>query len=604
MIIKKIAFLLSLNLFFITILFAQDESRLMQAKEYYFSGEYKKAVIIYESLYSNKQFKELVYENYLNSLFKLKEYNEAEKIIRKRIKEDGNKLEFLFDLALTYQEKGIPAEADKIYNDIIKNLKPDIFYINEIASQFFNINNYQLALKTFLQGRKLLNDENQFAAELVNLYRYERNKEGVTRESLKLVALNPAYLGITKSTILRTYEVNSDYHILKSAILRDIQKNPQNIELIDLLAWTFLQLKDYDMALIQTIALDKRTNDNGAHVYALSNVFLNNLAYSAAEKGFNYLTEKGKENPYFIPAKINLLKIKNKQLIVEKPNTSSLLELEKDYSLLIAELGTSPQSLFAIIELSKLKAYHLNKSVEAENILEKALDIKGLSLENLSYIKLDLADIYILNKNFWDASLMLGQVEKSFPNTPIGQEAKFKNAKISFYNGDFKWAKSQLDVLKASTSQLIANDALDLSLLIQDNLFEDSSGTALKIYARAEFLRFINKNDEALNTLDSIKNNYSSNALVDDVLLSKAKIYNSQNKTNLAIEAYEEILAHHSQSIWVDDALYSLGILYQDNLADKEKALHYFQKLIEDYPGSLFVIDARNRFRALRGDAL
>jgi Tetratricopeptide repeat len=274
------------------------------------------------------------------------------------------------------------------------------------------------------------------------------------------------------------------------------------------------------------------------------------------------------------------------------------------YESLLAEFGKNNQTIFAIRQLANIKAYYLNKLVEAQDLLEQVLTFNGTKPQTLAEVKLDLADIYVLNNDRWEATLLYGQVEKSFSNEPLGQEAKFKNARLSFYNSDFSWAKAQLDVLKASTSQLIANDALDLSLLLQDNLAFDSTGNALKLYAKAELLLFKNQNEASLAVLDSINILFPQNDLADDVLMTKSKIYRKQNDFNKAANVLKEITEKYNYSIWADDALFTLATLEEEKLNDKANAQKHYELLLTNFPGSLYVIEARKRFRNLRGDSL
>lgn len=584
--------------------FSQTDEKIILAQQHFLNSEYDKAKVIYEKLYKTSAYKDLIYENYVQTLLKLREYADAEQIIRKKIKEEKENFGYKINLGQLLREKGDSNEAEKVFNELIRSMPPDAYYISQVANHFYRINDYQLALKTFLNGRKILGNENEFAYELINIYRFLKIKDGLSIELVNILDSQPEFLSMAKSNVSRTFETNEDYQFLKSQILKKLQKNPQSIELADLLAWTHIQLREYNMALIQIIALDKRTNDNGSRVFALANMLSENKAFEDAEKGFNYLIAKGPSSSYYVVAKISLLKIKQEQLSLEQLNQVDVLLLEKNYDDLLKEFGKNSRTLFAVKELAKLKANELNKPHEAELLLEEALQFNGLKAEDIAAIKLDLADVYVLNNDPWEASLVLSQVEKALPNDPLAQEAKFKNAQLSFYNGNFKWAKAQLDVLKASTSQLIANDALDLSLLIQDNTQRDTLGTALKIYARAEFLRAQHHYTKAIIVLDSVAMLFPDNELADDILLSKARIYTAQSQTTEAVLAYENIINQHAQSIWADDALYSLGMIYENILKDKDKAMGYYQKLIEDSPGSLFVIDARKRFRNLRGDSL
>ena len=252
--------------------------------------------------------------------------------------------------------------------------------------------------------------------------------------------------------------------------------------------------------------------------------------------------------------------------------------------------------------LAKLQAFKLHKLNDAQKLLEEAITVPNIRPNMLSSCKLDLGDIEMLNNQPWEATLLYAQVETGYPNTSIGQEAKLRNAKLAYYTGDFAWAKGQLDVLKAATSQLIANDALNLSLLISDNLTADSSGSALKMYARADLQIFAEQPEQAVKVLDSIDVKYPGNALDDDILMAKARILIQQKIFNEAILPLKKIVDVHTYNLWADVAVFMLGDIYENKLNNKEQAKAYYQKIISDYPGSLWINEARKRFRVLRGD--
>jgi outer membrane protein assembly factor BamD (BamD/ComL family) len=220
----------------------------------------------------------------------------------------------------------------------------------------------------------------------------------------------------------------------------------------------------------------------------------------------------------------------------------------------------------------------------------------------LASCKLDLGDIYLLNNQPWEATLLYSQVEKEFQNSEMEQDAKLRNAKMAYYTGDFVWAKGQLGILKAATTKLIANDALNLQLLIADNTAADSAGNALKMYARADMLIFAEQPEKALKTLDSIDKKFPNNTLGDDILMAKARLMIAKKDFADAVIALKKIVELHPSELWGDDAVYMLGDIYENNLNDKEQGKVYYQKIITDYPGSLWLNEARKRFRILRGD--
>jgi TolA-binding protein len=581
--------------------FSQNATDADIAKQFYDTGQYDKAYTLYKSLYQSKNGSDIYYQAYLNVLIKLKQYPEAEKIILKKAKENPKTL---FDLGQLYQEKGDLAAADKVFENIIQKMEPNQFAIADVANSFYAINNYDYAIKTFIEGRKIIKEDYAFVFELINLYRFKKMKDALTSESLKILDQQPELLAMVKSNLSRTYENDEDYEVLRSLLLKKIQKDAQNTTLIDLLAWQYIQQKQFNLALIQYIALDRRTEGNGSKVFSLAGILEENGAFETANKAYNYLIDKGNKSPYYIASRVANLKNKGKQLLTGNYTSEQISGVVLGYETLLTEYGSNTQTVFAIRELANLKAYYQNDLNGGQKLLEDVLSFPSLNPLTLASVKLELANIYILNNERWEAALLYGQIEKSLSNEPIAQEAKFKNAKLSFYNGDFTWAKAQLDVLKASTSQLIANDALDLSLLLQENLAFDSTGNALKMYAKADLYRFTNMPDKALSVLDSLAISYPQTDLLDDVAMMKGEIFINKNNYTKAAEIFKSLITQFPYSIWIDDAYFKLATLEEEHLNDKISAQKHYEELLQKYPGSLYVIDARKRFRNLRGDAL
>lgn len=585
---------------------AQISSEDALALQYYQKGEFDKALNIYQKLFNQSKNKAQYYDSYLNTLIKLKEYNEAEKLTKKMMNAYKGNFNYQVDFGRILQERGQQEKATEWYNSLIKNLPKEEYAIRDLSVTFYRAEAYDFSIKTLLNGRKALNDETAFAFDLLALYRYQKNKAMLVEEYVNLLSKNPEsqLVNQAKSNFSNVFESPEDYNILKSALLKKLQKEPQNIALSEMLAWQYIQQKEFDLALKQIIALDKRLKEDGGRIYDLTSLLISNKAYEQAIEGLQYLINKGSSALYYIPAKMQLLYVKNQQLIAGKFNQEELLLLENEYKALLQEFGKTKNTLFAIRQLAALQAHHLNKPKDAEALLEEALKIPGLSASYIGQTKLELGDIYILTGEVWEAALIYGQVEKAFANEPLGQEAKFKSAKLSYYQGDFTWARAQLDVLKSSTSQLIANDALNLSLLISENTESESDSNALKKYAKADFLIFTNQYDKALKILDTIKVLYPNNSLEDDILMSKAKIFQKQSDIDKTIEQLNLVIANHSTDLWADDALFTLADIYETNLKDNAKAMEYYQKIITDFPGSLYVTEARKRFRNLRGDSI
>ncbi|NQX42071.1 Anaphase-promoting complex, cyclosome, subunit 3 [Pedobacter steynii] len=573
------------------------------AYQYYQQGQFQEASILLEKLF-NKTNSDTYFELYFTSLLKIKKFEEAEKLVKKLIRQNPKKPTYSIALGRFYQEKGQIDEANKQYLQAINNLPAEEYKIRELANNFYNFQAYDLAITTFLQGRKLMNDNKPFTFELLSIYRYKKDKNMLIQEYLNALPEMPQLLPQAESVLSTVFEDNSDYQLLQSALLKKIQKEPQTEIYTKLLIWQYLQQQEYEMALRQLIAQDKRIKDDGGILYQAANTFLSNQAYPVAIKAYEYLLLKGKENEYYLPAKVELVNAKYQLVITGKFEKNAITELAAAYQSILDEYGKTPQTVFALKKWVNLQAYYLNDLEKAEKGLEEALKIPGLPNAETGQLKLDLGDIYILTQQPWEAILLYEQVAKQFENQAIGNEARYRSARLSFYQGNFTYAKSQADILKASTSQLIANDALNLSLLISDNLQSATDSSALKMYADAEMLQFRNFPAKAMVKLDSIPIAFPNNSLLDDILMAKSKILIKNNEISQAIIVLKELTEKQHTSIWADDALFTLAGLYETNLKDNEQAKVLYQKLINDYPGSMYTTEARKRFRKLRGDII
>jgi tetratricopeptide (TPR) repeat protein len=404
--------------------------------------------------------------------------------------------------------------------------------------------------------------------------------------------------------ILQRSLQDKDYPELLSQLYVFIQDYPETDYYPEMLAWTFMQQKDYSKAMRQAKALDKRFQENGLRVYRLAQIAANDKDYVTAIDGFEYiLTTQGEGSPYFLEAKRSSMDAKRRQITDSYSYTTEQLRgLEAEYLTFLNSNNIYAGTALIASDLAMLEALYINDLPKAISLLEEVINIPGLNNYVQAPIKLDLGDYYLMSGEVWEATLLYSQVDKAFVEDLIGQDARFRNAKLSYYNGDFEWAQTQFDILKTSTSKLISNDALDLSIFIMDNLGLDSNTHALSEYAKAELLIFQNKLDESIEKLTILGNLYSEHGLNDDILYLKARLYEKKRDYLTAEELYQQIVDTFPDEIRADNALYNMAQLYEHQLANPEKAKACYEKLFMEYTDSTFAIDARKRFRILRGD--
>ncbi|QQL49875.1 tetratricopeptide repeat protein [Mucilaginibacter ginkgonis] len=580
--------------------FAQT-GELQLAQQYTYNNAFQKAFDIYQKLY--KLDNESYFSFYVNSLISLKRFDEAESVSKKLMRKHPADFQYAITLGRVYREQGKTDKADEVYSDLLNNLPADQNVITGLATQFYQAESADYAIRIFVQGRKLLHNEHLFSHELLSLYRFKNDKVNIIAEYMNFLPGNPDYVLQAESVLAPILDGEKDYDLLRTELLRHIQKQPEVTAFADLLTWQYMQQKQYDHALNQALALSRRRDDKGAGIYDLCHSLVSNGAYDEAIRGYTFIIEKStRDDPFYIPAKIELIDVKNMKLNAGKLSQADITALEQDYLSLLSEFGKTANTALAIQRLANLQAFKLHKYTPARQLLLEAIDIPNLRPALLAQLKLTLGDIYLLEDQPWESTLIYSQVEKANQGLPVSQDAAYRNAKLAYYTGDFKWAKGQLDILKAATSQLIANDALNLSLLITDNITFDTTGNALKMYARADLEIFKQRSDRALLTLDSIDKKYPGNTFAGDILMAKARIHLDEKDFEKAITELKTVEKDYSKGIWADDAVFMLGNVYENNLNDKALAKIYYQKIITDYPGSLWINEARARFRLLRGD--
>lgn len=573
------------------------------ALQYYQMGDYEKAASVYEKLY-NRNATQAFYMGYFNSLMMLQDYNEAEKLVRKAMKKEGEISILLADLGYVYEQKGEQPKAKQSYDEAIKKLPADKNAIANLANKFVSRQQNRNAIETYLKGRN--STGNPYSFELANLYSAIGDYGAMVDEYLNLLLQNQGYVQtvqVSLQTRLPQDPEGVNKEALRVALLRKIQKHPDNPVFSELLVWYMIQQKDFGGALVQAKALDRRYNEEGQRLLNLGSLAKSNRDYETAVKSYQYVVDKGPNSPYYINARMELLNAMNSKIENEGyASAQQLAELKYNYEKALNELGRSAVTAPLVRGLAHLEAFQLNNIEEAERLLLEAIAIPGVRPNLLAELKLELGDVYLLKGEIWESALLYGQVEKAFKMDPLGQEAKLRNAKLSFYRGDFEWARAQLDILKSATSQLIANDALSLSLLIVDNTGLDTSTTAMMMYATADLLEYQNKDSLALATLDSILTIFRYHSLTDEVYFKKAEIMKKQGKFEKAVGYYEKIIKEYPFDILADDAMYLMGDLYENKLNDPQKAMEIYGDLLMNYPGSTFGVEARKRFRALRGD--
>lgn len=583
--------------------FAQNNEA-MVAHEYYVNGEYEKAKITFEKLAKKTEYLPVIYNDFTGTLAALTEYNELEKFIKRTAKN--------FPENIFYKIDHYVVLADYTHGDAEKDFKFIEQYIKNNSNESNRISDYLLkkgkpekAVLVFIIARKSTGDKYLFSVELANMYAKLGKEDLMIQELLAYLKANPTFLDNVKNSFQNNLHDETGFSRLENVLYEKIQKEPEEISYNELLLWLNVQQKEFGKAFLQARAIDKRKKTEGDKLLEIGKIAHENKDYENAQRYFQAIVTDYKTSKNYPSARKSLLAIKEEIVKNTFPvNSVKIQSLILDYKYLIEELGKNPATPEVLKNMAMLEAFYLDKKDTALVLLEEALSLARYDQSMSARIKLDMGDTYLLKGEPWEATLIYSQVEKAQKDETLGHEAKLRNAKLYYYKGDFAFAQEQLDVLKLATSREIANDAMNLSILIQDNLALDTSTEALREYSAIDLLLFQNKTEEAIVALKRMEEKFKGHSLSDEIIFLEAKIYKKQGNTSKAIDALNIIREQYSQDILGDDALFMLGNLYEEEIKNKEKAMEVYQDFLIKYPGSIFNVEARKRFRMLRGDKL
>tara|TARA_B110000037_G_scaffold55405_1_gene67829 strand:+ start:1613 stop:3493 length:1881 start_codon:yes stop_codon:yes gene_type:complete len=604
------------NIFSLSFFSQVSNLDLQLAKKYYLDNDYEKAVLYYEKIFKESEYRLKIYENYKSAFIDLNKLKEAEKLSKILIKEHPKKLKFLVDLGVVY---GLEDRADKkiqVFKKAIEQINKETSYDDafDLGLAFEKIGNSEKALEVYLNFEsKSFKNPFAFHSKIALIY----NKNGQTNEMIntffEMLDFNSNFLRNVQNGIVNSIDFQNNLkekEILRQTILQKIQASPNNIVYIELLAWFYMLNNDYENAYTQIKALDKKLNKNGEKLLELGNTALNNQDFIVAIKCYEDVVSKSNSLEFKFEAKNKkLLALKSKILYGNKIIPKELKELKANYLLILSQLNNSKnvynnnfRKYNLLLDLSDIEAFYLSDVSSAKEHLNIAIQIPRLKEKQKANAKLKLADILVLEDNIWEASLMYLQIEKQFKDDQLGHLAKFKNAQVYYFSGEYDWCQAQLKVLKASTSKLIANDALELSVLITDNYNMDTSEVAMKLFSYADMLSFQQQFTKANTLYDSILNNFKNHSLNDEIIFRKAKIDLKQHNYQKAIEHFKFLVDKYPNSILLDNSLFLIASIYQEKIKDFDQAKKYFKTILFEHKGSLYAAESRKRFRKLAGN--
>jgi len=580
---------------------AQDADEALAA-QYYQNGEYQKAIDLYSILYAKKPESKYIYTNYLQCFIALAQYDKALALAQKQSRRFPGNMGYKVDRPWILQKRGDDKGSEKARKELLKELKT-VDQAYDLSMALLRREYVDDAIEALLIARKESKEENLFAEQLTRLYAQKGENKKVIDEAYKSLEENPQSATNLQNLLQLVLDEEDDWTYLKKKLQQGISANPHQIAFNELLMWALVQQKQFYAAFIQFRALDKRLNENGRRLMDLAEMSMTNGDFDNAVRCYEYVIDLGNRMPYYFRAQFGLLRVQYNRITKYRQYDSlALRRAINDYHKFIHSNEGFFQVEFAQRELAELYNFYLDKPDSAILLLQAIINNPRAEKHFKGQVKLELGDSYIVQGDVWEAELLYSQVDKDFKEEALGQEAKFRMARLFYFKGEFERSRAYLDVLKTATTQLISNNAIDLGMLILDNTGLDTSEEAMMLYAEAELLIYRNKFKAAEEKLQEIESRFAKHPLTDEILFARAQIGLKQQNSDTALYFFEKIISEHGADILADNALFALANLYHFQKQDLKKAQELYEKLLLNYPSSLFVVEARKRYRALRGD--
>jgi tetratricopeptide (TPR) repeat protein len=579
--------------FFSLLVVSQNEQL---AQNYFDKGEFDKAASLYEEM-EKKQPNNFYFTQKLVACFQgLKQFDKAEKLLLNK-KEANNQPIIFVELGYNAQLEKDQNKADLYYKKALDVVAKQPNYAYQIGQAYEQKSLLLQAYSTYEIAQKT-NSSMNFDYQMALLQGQMGNLDVMV---VKLLDYSYANINSTLSVqnqlvfFMQDDAENVFANSLKKELLLRTQKT-QDIYWNQFLSWLYINLKEYNKAFIQEKSIYKRNPESFDDIIQLAQICVNEKETETAQAIFEFVLQNTTDESTILNAQYFLLK---NEIETAKPETYSVIQSKFDT--LLSQFGNSPYAIDLRILAAHFKAFYLNDFEKAKALLEATMEMP-INIRQKAKVKMELADVFVFNEKFNQAIIYYAQIQNDLPNDEFSHEASMRMAKTSFFKKDFNWAKKQAGELKQASTQLIANDAVELFLLISDNSAEDSLQVALQDFSKAELLEYQNKPQDALDAYLQILEKHKGQSIEAGTLYKVGKNYEKLGNFAKAIGYYQTILDNHKDVIYIDEALFYSAEIYKNQLNDLEKAKNLYEKVVLEHPDSIYFTEARKQYRQLRGD--
>lgn len=595
-------------------------TKLRLAQSFEQAGEWERAVALYESLLEANPQNFVILEGLRRGYTELKQYDKAKELVRGQLLAKSNDENLLSILGGLYDLAGEPQVADSIWHVVLRKDPKNANLYRMIASQLIEHRQYDKAIAMYLEGRDGAKNQTLFMEELASLYGALHQFESATHEYIKILRSNPQQATYIQSR-LSAFTGRDEGRLAALGVFKaEVTRFPDEVPLHSVLAWLYMEGKQFDAALDHYRIIDRLTKANGFELFQFAQRAAQEHVHFTAAKAFREVIE-GKPAQNIIgyarfgyARAIEELSGENDTLArlttpmpapARLESTVSETQPTFQWALALYEslindqpnTETAMQALYRIGTIRFLRFFDLNGAAAAFDKIRSMPFSSNLVYE----ATLSLAEVQTAKNDLVKSRDEYSRLAKTSPD-PYRDQILFRLAELDYFEARFDSASALLQRISTNASNDLANDALQLLYFIQEN--NGAGQPALKEFAAADLLVRQRKYSEALARFQSVTLHYPATTLVDDAIMRSAEMGLILNRVDEALGLFRRVINDMPSSVLRDKAQMRIGEVYENTLKNKQKAIEAYEEVLANHPASLYVEEARRRIRLLRGDSI
>jgi tetratricopeptide (TPR) repeat protein len=583
-----------------------DEAQLRQfqrANQYLRTGETERAIKLLEDLHDEAPENTAFYRKLKEAYEDVKRYDDALRLVDERMASSPTVSLWSEKACLLYLKEEVE-RANDTWDRAIQQAPNRVDTYRTVYETLVGLRHFRKAISVLKEGRTTLDRPDAFRTELAQLFGLDGQFEKTMQEYTALLADAPQRVSYVRNRLQTFVEQGQGIEASIRVLQQTIEDAPLNPAYRELLAWLHMEQNDYAAAYDVYRALDRLQEQDGTVLFEFAQKAADAQRYDVATQACEAILERHPDASVAPQVQKTLGDLYREwadadaEGLASTPDTSRYDQARAAYETFLQSYPGHPDYPKGLLRLGTLHldAYHaLDK---AQSTLEQLVTNHSQAqvAEKGQYHR---ARIALLRDSLDRARVLFSRLADNAQESDLADRARYELGRLHFYRGEFDAAMARAKATSQNPAADVANDAIELKTLLQENRGPDSLDTALKTFAQAQLSARQRAHEKALATLDSLLALHPRHPLADNARFQQGTTSLARRDTAAALEAFRAVPERHPRSPYADRSLFRAGKLLEAR-GQSAAAVEIYNRLLTEYPTSLLAGDARGRLRTLQ----